>query len=150
MKQNKFILGLMSGVILLTIGCMNRAELPAGSLPVFDHILYEVSDLNTSLAFYHDFLGLRVQSNDGHFAMLQAGNMNVALWDKRWDWEQPHAKNSPPGLGVYPHLKVPDVKDTVNRARQAGYAVIQEPRHYNWGTEAFIADPDGYILALVN
>jgi predicted enzyme related to lactoylglutathione lyase len=45
---------------------------------------------------------------------------------------------------------VPDVDETVKRARKAGYAIIQEPRHYDWGTEAFTSDPDGYIWAFVN
>jgi predicted enzyme related to lactoylglutathione lyase len=51
---------------------------------------------------------------------------------------------------MYPYLKVADVMEMVNRARTAGYKIIQEPQHYIWATEAFVADPDGYILALVN
>jgi hypothetical protein len=27
---------------------------------------------------------------------------------------------------------------------------VQEPCKYNWGTEAFLADPNGYVWALVN
>ncbi|HZI33534.1 MAG TPA: VOC family protein, partial [Candidatus Binatia bacterium] len=118
--------------------------------PPVDHILLEVSDLKASLAFYQDLLGLPLKSNDGHFAMLQAGNMRVALWDKRWDWEKPQPKGVPPDEGMYPHLKVADVAALVNRARKTGYKIVQKPRHYLWGTEAFIADPDGYIWALVN
>jgi uncharacterized glyoxalase superfamily protein PhnB len=82
--------------------------------------------------------------------MLEAGNTRIALWDRRWDWEEPGAKDARQGLGIYPHLKVADVAEMVNRARKAGYKIIQEPRHYLWGTEAFVADPDGYIWALVN
>jgi lactoylglutathione lyase len=141
---------IISGLAFLLAGCAGNAKSPAGNLPAVDHILLEVSDMNASITFYRDFLGLPVKSNDGHFAMLQAGNMRVALWDKRWDWEMPKSKDAPPGLGIYPHLRVPDVKETVIRVRKAGYKIIQEPRRYNWGTEAFIADPDGYIWALVN
>jgi catechol 2,3-dioxygenase-like lactoylglutathione lyase family enzyme len=138
------------GLVSMLAGCMGGTKSPAGKPPAVDHILLEVSDLKASLAFYRDFLGLPVKSNDGHFAMLAAGNLRVALWDKRWDWEAPKTKDERPGLGMYPHLKVPDVTVMVNRARKAGVNIIQEPRRYHWGTEAFIADPDGYIWALVD
>jgi uncharacterized glyoxalase superfamily protein PhnB len=38
----------------------------------------------------------------------------------------------------------------VEQARRAGYKIAQEPRKYNWGTEAFVADPGGCVWALVN
>jgi lactoylglutathione lyase len=148
MKTKLFLI--MSGLALLLVGCAGNTKVPVGNLPAVDHILLEISDMNTSITFYRDLLGLSVKSNDGHFAMLQAENMRVALWDKRWDWEAPKTKDQPPGLGMYPHLKVLDVKETVKHARKAGYKIIQEPRSYYWGTEGFIADPDGYIWALVN
>jgi hypothetical protein len=28
-------------------------------------------------------------------------------------------------------------------------AIVQEPRQHGWGTETFVADPDGYMWALV-
>jgi uncharacterized glyoxalase superfamily protein PhnB len=53
-------------------------------------------------------------------------------------------------LGCIPILKVSDAAAIVDRARQAGYRIVQEPRKYDWGTEAFIADPDGYTWAFVS
>lgn len=106
---------------------------PGGGPPAVDHILLEVSELNASISFNRDLFKLRVKSNDGHFAMLAAGETTSALWDKRWDWEKPRTKDKHHGLGKYPHLKVADVTITVNRARVAGYKIVQEPRHYLWG-----------------
>jgi catechol 2,3-dioxygenase-like lactoylglutathione lyase family enzyme len=60
---------------------MRSLNLPGGSYPPVDHILLEVSDLNVSIAFYQDLFELGVKSNDGHFAMLEAGNIRIALWD---------------------------------------------------------------------
>jgi predicted enzyme related to lactoylglutathione lyase len=54
------------------------------------------------------------------------------------------------GWGMYPHFEVADVARTIERARKAGYRIAQEPRNYGWGIEAFVADPDGYIWALVS
>jgi len=46
---------------------------------------------------------------------------------------------------MYPHFEVTNVQETAERLRKAGYKIVQEPREYSWGTEAFAADPDGYI-----
>jgi uncharacterized glyoxalase superfamily protein PhnB len=95
-------------------------------------------------------MGLRVKTKIGHFATLESENVDVFLWSKRWDWEAPRGKSERQGLGMYPHFKVHNVSAVVEAARKAGYRVVQEPRHYLWGTEAFIADPDGYIWAIIS
>ena len=118
--------------------------------PKIDHILLEVADLKKSIAFYHDLLGLNLKSQHGEFVMLESANAGVFLWSKRWNWEKPRPPAERQGLGMYPHFKVKNVGEVVERARKAGYTVIQEPRHYLWGTEAFLSDPDGYVWALVN
>jgi len=51
---------------------------------------------------------------------------------------------------MYPHVEVEKVKDAVDRFRKAGYTIVQEPRDYYWGTEAFVADPDGYTWSLIS
>ena len=124
---------------------------PAPSAPPkIDHTLLEVSDLNASIAFYRNFLGLRLKSNSHDFVTLESANVGVFLWSARWDWEKPPSTGERQGLGMYPHFSVSDAAAVVDRARRAGYRIIQEPRKYDWGTEAFIADPDGYIWAFVS
>jgi lactoylglutathione lyase len=118
--------------------------------PKIDHILLEAKDLKKSIAFYHDFLGLQVKSQSRGFAMLESANVGVFLSTGHWDWDQKRPQNVRPGWGMYPHFAVADVAQTIERARKAGYKIAQEPRKYDWGTEAFVADPDGYVWALVN
>jgi len=120
------------------------------SPPKIDHILLEVADLQKSIAFYHDLLGLEIKSQSNDFAMLQSANVGVFLSITHWDWDEKRPMNVRPGWGMYPHFAVVDVAATVERARKAGYKIAQEPRKYNWGTEAFVADPDGYVWALIN
>jgi lactoylglutathione lyase len=135
---------------MILTGCAQPPKNPDGrsqGLPRVDHILIEVSDMKTSLAFYRDLMGLKVKSDGGDFVMLEAANTEVALWTKRQSWGN---KGERKGLGMYPHLKVADVSAFVEKARRASYKIVQEPKHYFWGTEAFIADPDGYIWAIVN
>jgi catechol 2,3-dioxygenase-like lactoylglutathione lyase family enzyme len=124
---------------------------PAPSAPPkIDHILLEVSDLNASISFYRDFLGLRLNSQSLDFVTLESGNIGIFLWSARWDWEKPRSNGERQGLGMYPHFSVSDAAAVVDRARRAGYHIVQEPRKYDWGTEAFIADPDGYTWAFVS
>ena len=123
---------------------------PAQAPPKIDHILLEVADLKKSIAFYHDFLGLEVKSQCRNFTMLQSGNVGVFLSTTHWDWDEKRPANARPGWGMYPHFAVTDVAASVERARKAGYKIAQEPRKYDWGTEAFVSDPDGYVWALVN
>jgi catechol 2,3-dioxygenase-like lactoylglutathione lyase family enzyme len=118
--------------------------------PKVDHILLEVADLQASITFYRDVIGLRLKTKIGHFATLESENVGVFLWSKRWDWETPRAKGERQGLGMYPHFKVNNVAALVERARKAGCKIVQKPRHYLWGTEAFISDPDGYIWAIIS
>jgi catechol 2,3-dioxygenase-like lactoylglutathione lyase family enzyme len=118
--------------------------------PKIDHILLEVSNLTPSIAFYRDFLGLHLKSRIFGFAMLESGNVGVFLWSRHWNWEKPRKSGEQLGLGMYPHFEVSDAAATVEKARQAGYRIVQEPRKYNFGTEAFIADPDGYTWAFVS
>jgi lactoylglutathione lyase len=126
------------------------AKSPVDTAPKIDHILLEVSNLDASIAFYRDILGLRLKSRSADFVMLESGNVGVYLWSARWDWEKPRSNGERQGLGMYPHFSAGDASAFVEKARKAGYRIIQEPRTYNWGTEAFIADPDGYTWALVS
>jgi catechol 2,3-dioxygenase-like lactoylglutathione lyase family enzyme len=118
--------------------------------PSVHHILLEVSDLKASISFYRDLIGLHLKSQSSNFVTLESTNVGVYLWSKRWDWEAPRTSGERQGLGIYPHFEIAEVPAIVSRAREAGYRIVQEPRKYDWGTEAFIADPDGYIWALVS
>jgi catechol 2,3-dioxygenase-like lactoylglutathione lyase family enzyme len=117
--------------------------------PRIHHILLEVSSLEKSIAFYHGQFGFEVTSKRGGFATLKGDNVDIYLWEKRWDWEKKRDDKVQNGLGVYPHLLVDDVKATVKRLRDAGYEIVQEPRGYLTFTEAFVADPDHYTWALI-
>jgi predicted enzyme related to lactoylglutathione lyase len=132
-------------VLSFAIGAVAQEQQP----PKINHILLEVVDLKKSIAFYHDLLGLEIKSQSKDFAMLQSANVGVFLSTTHWDWDEKHPTNARPGWGIYPHFAVADVAAMIERARKAGYRITQEPRKYNWGTEAFVADPDGYVWAFV-
>jgi uncharacterized glyoxalase superfamily protein PhnB len=51
---------------------------------------------------------------------------------------------------MYPHWEMADVEALVARLKAAGYRIVQEPEQHSFGTEAFVADPDGYVWALIH
>ena len=118
--------------------------------PAVNHILLEVRDMKASIIFYHDILGLRIKMQKDDFTILEAGNMGIFLSTGHWDWDQPRPKETRPGWGMYPHFAVTDAMQTIEKAKQAGYKIPQEPKEYDWGTEAFVTDPDGYVLAITS
>jgi predicted enzyme related to lactoylglutathione lyase len=122
----------------------------AAPKPALHHILIEVRDIATSLKFYRDCLGLSLTSQSGDFATLESANSGVYLWEKRWGFEKPLAKGERSGVGIYPHFEIPDVAAAVERFKKAGYEIVQAPKSYGWGTEAFVKDSDGYVIALVS
>ena len=118
--------------------------------PDVHHILLEVKDMKASIAFYHDVLGLRIKSQKDDFTILEAGNMGVFLSTGHWDWDQARPTDARPGWGMYPHFAVSDATQTIEKAKKAGSKIPQEPKKYDWGTEAFVADPDGYVVAITS
>jgi len=118
--------------------------------PPIDHILLEVKNLDRSIAFYRDQLGLTVKKRSGDFAMLESANVGVYLWSKRWKWSPPPPKEGRSPQGMYPHFVIPDVKGTMERLRQTGYRIVAEAKDYDYGTEGFVADPDGFVWALIS
>lgn len=145
-RRTAQIIGGLFTTAVFAIAARAQDQVP----PKIDHILLEVTELDKSMAFYHDLLGLEIKSQSRIFAMLQSGNVGVYLSSTHWDWDEKRPTGSRPGWGMYPHVSVADVAITIERARKAGYKIAQEPRKYSWGTEAFVADPDGYVWALVN
>jgi len=123
------------------IGCTSTRR---ADIPRVDHIRIEVSNMNASLAFYRDMIGLRVKSVSPEFSWLEAGNMSLALSASPSPWH----KEDRPGLGMYPHFEVTDVEKVAAHCKAAGYKIVQEPIQHDHFTEAFVADPDGYIWAL--
>jgi lactoylglutathione lyase len=112
-----------------------------------------VSDLETSVNFYTDIIGLKVQSrteiDDVHEAVLAAdqggGRLQLA---ERYNGGQPVDH----GFALWKHyMIVDDCAATHQRAVEAGYTSTMEPARLDrWPvTVAFINDPDGYSIELV-
>jgi predicted enzyme related to lactoylglutathione lyase len=141
-------------------------------------VAQRADDLDESVAFYRDVLGLRVTFHGplGGFtrfpwAELEAGDVTVALigtsgappdevdlasrWpEHRWTAEKPAYLEPPRGSaggqqgGATVALAVADVRATVAELRAAGVPIVMEPWESPVCWLALIADPDGNRLWL--
>lgn len=107
------------------------------------NIMLAVRDLDRSLAFYRDALGLEVRFASDEFAFLQAGGVTLCLR---------HAPDVGPAGDERRVELVFDVKD-IHEAHQLlqarGIAFRIEPRVVTgsmWATD--FRDPDGHVLSI--
>jgi catechol 2,3-dioxygenase-like lactoylglutathione lyase family enzyme len=143
------------------------------SVNVLDHISVTVSDLERSLAFYRDVLGLKEVERhrlEGEGISKMAGKPDVVMQVVRLaapqtpgilldlqQYLQPKGKLSDAKLGDVAHSHicygVPDVHGAYKELTALGVKFISEPVSFDlgWGIVhvVFLEDPDGYILELV-
>lgn len=121
------------------------------------HTMLRVNDLEESLRFYTEILGMRLQSRqdypDGKFTLAfvgygpdkdQGGSIELT-----YNWDR-----SSYTLGdAYGHiaLATADIRGTCEKIRAVGGKITREPGPMKHGTTviAFVEDPNGYKIELI-
>ena len=106
------------------------------------HVQINVSDMERSLRFYRDALGLVERMRTGPYVLLgspESGDF-VSL-----SQETPVGA---PGLGHFGlHLEADDISSAVRALEAAGGKLVSGDEHSNFPS-ARIADPDGYVIEI--
>lgn len=116
------------------------------------HIAILTRDLAGLERFYTEVLGLSVAErwDDVGIVFLDAGGLSIELTrqDAPDDGAQPPVLDM--GVGMN-HLafRVDDVDIQIQELRAAGVKVLAAPADYKTLRTAFVADPDGNVLELV-
>jgi lactoylglutathione lyase len=120
------------------------------------HTMLRVSDLDRSITFYRDVLGMKLNRRkdypEGKFTLAFVGygeNPDHAEIELTHNWDV-HGYE----LGTaYGHvaLGVDDIRAVCDRIRAAGGKITREPGPMKHGTTviAFVEDPDGYKVELI-
>ena len=120
------------------------------------HTMLRVGDLEKSLRFYCDVLGMRLLRRkdypSGRFTLAFVGYGDEdthTVIELTHNWETDHYD-----LGAgYGHiaLGVEDIYDACQRLRDKGAKIVREPGPMKHGGSviAFIEDPDGYKIELI-
>lgn len=121
------------------------------------HTMLRVRDLDRSIDFYTDYLGMKVLRRkdypDGRFTLAflgygDEGTNTVLELTHNWDQETPYALGE--GFG-HIAIGVPDIHATCRHLEAAGVRILRPPGPMKHGTTviAFIEDPDGYKVELI-
>jgi len=121
------------------------------------HTMLRVGNLDKSIAFYTDVLGMRLLRKDdfpsGRFTLAFVGygdetNNSVIELTHNWDTSQYDLGN---GFG-HIALEVPDVYQACERIKQRGGKITREAGPMQHGSRilAFAEDPDGYKIELLS
>ena len=118
------------------------------------HTMVRVTDLDASLAFYRDALGLQVLSRKdvpaGKFTLvfLAPPGDSSAQVELTYNWPADGVAENYSGGRNFGHLAyaVPDIYATCQRLLDHGVAVVRPPRD---GRMAFVRSPDNISVELL-
>ena len=120
------------------------------------HTMLRVGDLERSLRFYTEVLGMRLLRRqdypEGRFTLAFVGygdESETAVLELTHNWDTPGYE---PGTGFgHVAIAVDDAAAACNEIRARGGQVIREAGPMKHGTTviAFVADPDGYKIELI-
>lgn len=117
-----------------------------------DYVVLVVEDLDRSLRFYCDVLGLPLGHRSGSFAQLATGVTRVALYERQAmaaTLGRLLASPSPDAPGFELGFKVDDCDGAYNELVTAGATPDVPPTDRPWGQRtAYLRDPDGHLVEL--
>ena len=123
----------------------------------FLHTMIRVFDLDKSIAFYTETLGMKLLRKkdypDGKFTLVFVGygeetDHTVVELTHNWDQTEPYDQGN-----AFGHLAlgVPDIYKTCEELEKEGVSIPRPPGPMKHGSTviAFIEDPDGYKIELI-
>jgi catechol 2,3-dioxygenase-like lactoylglutathione lyase family enzyme len=104
-----------------------------------------VSDLERSVEFYRDKLGLRLITRTSEWAEFEAGETHLAL-QVGGDPQAPRSNSAAGKLTI--SFEVDDVVEAHERLAARGVPFTQQPAEQDFGFLAVLSDPDGLEILL--
>lgn len=117
-----------------------------------DYVILIVEDLDLTLKFYTEILGLQLSHRSGDYAQMDTGTTRLGFYTRRAMSEtigkslvKPYKNMNCFEIGI----KVDDVDITYNELILKGVKGIKTPTNHHWGQRtAYVADPDGNLIEL--
>lgn len=112
-----------------------------------------VGDIEASLAWYRDVLGMTVKErweHEGRLAGVELAAGNVSFYLSQDDWQKGRDRRKGEGFRLYcTTTQNVDVLGVLIRER--GGRLLQEPHDEPWGGRSFlVADPDGFKVTITS
>ena len=114
-----------------------------------DYVILYVRDLEASIAFYRDLLGLTVKLHDLDYAEFATEGTRFGLYDRSRLRELIGMEAGEGGPAGEILFLVPEVDAWARRLREAGVRILQGPVDRPWGHRTLhVRDPDGHVVEL--
>jgi lactoylglutathione lyase len=114
-----------------------------------DYVILYAGDLDASIAFYRDTLGLRLRLVENGYAEFATEGTKFALYERSRLPDLIGRATTPGGPDAEIAFVVDDVDDRAVRLRRAGVTILSGPVDRPWGHRTLhIADPDGHVVEL--
>lgn len=118
--------------------------------PRISIITLGVSDLQRSIRFYRDGLGLPMQPNGEAIAFFQTRGTVLALYPREAlaeDATVPPEGQGFPGVTLAHNVRSPEAVDAaLAEAVEAGARLVKPAQEADWGGySGYFADPDGFL-----
>jgi predicted enzyme related to lactoylglutathione lyase len=118
-----------------------RLVISSRPLPAVHRVVVSTCDLEGSLRFYRDAIGLEGPASAAGIARLHAAGAEVMLHERA---------AAPSDTAVAAAFAVGDLDRVVERCLAASGALIDAPADQPWGErQAVLRDPDGHVVCLV-
>jgi catechol 2,3-dioxygenase-like lactoylglutathione lyase family enzyme len=102
-------------------------------------IVLAVKNMDKSLKFYRDVLGMKVEEKSAEWSELKAGNFYIGLY---------RGKPDRPSGGMLPVFEVQDIQKTARELKKRKVKFVDDPYEEDFGFLAIFQDPDGYCYEL--
>lgn len=117
-----------------------------------DYVVLIVADLDVSLRFYTDVLGLELGHRSGAFAQLRTGATRLSLYERASMAQtvgRPLRAPDPDAPGFELGFKVADCDVAYAELVARGARPVTPPATRPWGQRtAYVGDPDGHLIEL--
>jgi lactoylglutathione lyase len=112
------------------------------------YVILYVSDLETSIVFYRDVLGLPFKFQDAGYAEFATQGTRLGLYERRRaEWLT--GRMVTPGPAAEVVFMVDEVDAHARRLAARGAVVTSAPADRPWGHRTVhLADPDGFVVEL--
>jgi lactoylglutathione lyase len=114
-----------------------------------DYVILYVRDLERSIGFYRDVVGLPFKFRDAGYAEFATEGTKFALFDRAMLAGLLGRPGGAGGPGGEVCFVVEDVDGEAARLRAAGAEILSGPVDRAWGHRTLhLADPDGFVVEL--
>jgi len=113
------------------------------------YVILFVSDLEASVRFYRDQLGVPLKFVDRGYAEFVTVGARLGLFDPTGLIDLIGRARPAPGPGTEVLFLVDDVDREADRLRESGATILSGPVDRPWGHRTVhVADPDGHVVEL--